>query len=60
MSKIDPKQIKNETILRQLKFVGEKALPDNEQKELLEIISKMGKIYGTTKIYPPGQKDGEF
>lgn len=40
----------SEDTKRQLKLVGSKSLPEDEEKELTSIISQMGKIYSSSKI----------
>ena len=35
---------------RQLKEVGVQPLPEDEERELSNIISEMGKVYGSTKV----------
>ena len=35
---------------RQLKEVGSQPLPEDEERELSNIISEMGKVYGGTKV----------
>ena len=41
-----------------LKEVGVQPLPEDEERELSNIISEMGKVYGATKVCIDGVEDG--
>ena len=47
-----------ENTRRQLKEVGVQPLPEDEERELSNIISEMGKVYGATKVCIDGVEDG--
>ena len=44
---------------RQLKEVGTKSLPRDEEIELSNIITEMGKVYGAAKVCIDGNENGD-
>ena len=56
----DKEKIKDHPdLLRYLKKVGGKSLPDDESAELASVIQQMGEIYGSTKVCLPDNNSQE-